>query len=253
MSEQTTFDTLEVRMQEDAGAKLNRAGSTARRAQGAMAQLGHEELVLSHAETLNTPRRRYGLGARILFAVLDFVYGKERTLSKFKVLELVARVPYQSWEQVAYIAITHTHDRPDFARRIFDRVTESRSQEDNEQWHLLILEELIVKAGTRESWIKFTLFPQALAFSYYQLSWLLYVIRPAWSYRLNADFEDHAEHEYALLVGEHPQWEQEAFESAFADDYAHLDTIADLFRQIGYDERVHKQESLAAMELPRFR
>jgi len=26
-------------------------------------------------------------------------------------------------------------------------VTESRGQEDNEQWHLLILEELIVKEG----------------------------------------------------------------------------------------------------------
>jgi len=222
-----------------------------------MAQLSHEELISSHAATLAAPRRRYGLGARTLFAVLDLVYGKARTLSKFKVLELVARVPYQAWEQVAYIAITHTHDRPDFARRIFDRVTESRGQEDNEQWHLLILEELIAeeliaKDGIREGWVKFTLFPQTLAFAYYQLSWLLYVIRPAWSYRLNADFEDHAEHEYALLVESHPEWEEEPFESAFADDYAQLDTVADLFRQIGYDERVHKQESLAAMDRPRF-
>lgn len=69
---------------------------------------------------------------------------------------------------------------------------------------------------------------------------------------LNADFEDHAEHEDAALVEEHPAWDQEPFESAFADDYAQLDTIADLFRQIGYDERVHKQESLAAMDRPRF-
>jgi len=107
--------------------------------------------------------------------------------------------------------------------------------------------------GTREGWAKFTLFPQALAFVYYQLSWLLYVICPAWSYRLNADFEDHAEHEYALLVEEHPEWERQPFESAFAYDYAQLDTIADLFRQIGYDERVHKQESVAAMNRPRFR
>jgi len=222
------------------------------RAQGAMAQLDHDQLLSSHTETLASPLRRYGLGARVLFAVLDLVYGKARTLSKFKVLELVARVPYQAWEQVAYIAITHTHDRPGFARRIFDRVTESRGQEDNEQWHLLILEELIVKEGTRESWLRFTVFPQALAFVYYQLSWLLYVLRPAWSYQLNADFEDHAEHEYALLVDEHPEWEHQPFDSAFADDYARLDSIADLFRQIGYDELIHKQESVAAMDRPRF-
>ena len=84
------------------------------------------------------------------------------------------------------------------------------------------------------------------------LSWLLFVIRPEWSYRLNADFEDHAEHEYMAFVGEHPEWETEAFESAFATDYAELDSVADLFRQIGYDERVHKQESLARMREPRF-
>jgi len=220
--------------------------------QGAMGELTHDQLVEQHRETLTTPRRRYGMGARLLFGLLDAVYGKDRTLSKFKVLELVARVPYQSWEQVAYIAITHTQRRTDLARRIFDRVTESRAQQDNEQWHLLILEERIAREEIYEDWIRFTVIPQVLAFSYYQLSWLLYVARPAWSYRLNADFEDHAEHEYAALVGEHPEWEDEPFESTFAADYGPVATVADLFRQIGYDERVHKEESLARMTEARF-
>jgi ubiquinol oxidase len=222
------------------------------RAQGAMAELSHEELGVSYALTRDTPRRHYGLGAKALFALLDAVYGKKRTLSKFKVIELVARVPYQAWEQVAYIAITHTHEEPGFARRVFDRVTESRAQQDNEQWHLLILEEMITDRGSKEGRIRFGVIPQALAFVYYQLSLLLYVIRPAWSYRLNADFEDHAEHEYANLVHEHPEWELVPFLSAFAGDYASLDSVADLFRQISFDERVHKEESIAAMTQPRF-
>lgn len=218
-----------------------------------MGVLSASQLSEAHRETLAVARRHYSIGARVLFGLLDGVYGKERSLSKFKVLELVARVPYQSWEQVAYIAITHTQRRTDLARRIFDRVTESRAQQDNEQWHLLILEERIAAQGTKESWFRYSVVPQALAFVYYQLSWLLYVIRPAWSYRLNADFEDHAEHEYATLVVEHPEWEHEAFESAFAADYAPVATVADLFRQISYDERVHKEESLAHMNEPRFR
>jgi hypothetical protein len=221
--------------------------------QGAMGDLSHDQLATAQPETLDTPRRHYSLGARVLFWLLDAVYGRPRTLSKFKVLELVARVPYQSWEQVAYIAITHVHERPGLARRIYERVTESRSQQDNEQWHLLILEERIARQGAREGFLHFTVVPQLLAFAYYQLSWLLYVIRPDWSYRLNADFEDHAEHEYMTLVTEHPEWEQEPFESAFADDYAHLESVADLFRQIGFDERVHKDEGLARMGEPRFR
>ncbi len=217
-----------------------------------MANLSHDELLASHAETLGSSRRHYGIGAKLLFKTVNTVYGQERTLSKFKIIELVARVPYQAWEQVAYIAITHTHRSPALARRVFDRVTESRAQEDNEQWHLLILEEMITDAGASEGRIKFGLVPQLLAFVYYQLSLLLYVMHPAWSYRLNADFEDHAEHEYAHLVEEHPEWEQVPFLSDFAADYASVDSVADLFRQIGYDERIHKNESLAAMVQPRF-
>ena len=218
-----------------------------------MGTLDHDGLRKAQEETEHSLRRRYGLAARLLFGLLDAIYGKPRTLSKFKVLELVARVPYQSWEQVAYIAITHAYERTGLARRIYDRVQEARSQQDNEQWHLLILEERITRSGVQEGWLRFRVIPQVLAFGYYQLSWLLYVLRPAWSYRLNADFEDHAEHEYMALVGEHPEWESESFESEFAADYAELASVADLFRQIGYDERVHKEESLARMAEPRFR
>lgn len=106
-------------------------------------------------------------------------YGKPRTLSKFKVLELVARVPYQAWEQAAYIAITHVHDQTGLARRIHERIAQSRAEQDNEQWHLLILDELIA-------------------------------------------------------------------------DYGNYESLADVFRQIGHDKRVHKQESETQLTQPRF-
>ena len=101
------------------------------------------DLKKEQEKTLESPRRKYGLLAAILFRSMDIFYGHEKSLSKFKVLEVIARVPYQSWEHVAYIAMTHTYAKPDFARRIFEFVKESRRQQDNEQWHLLILEELV--------------------------------------------------------------------------------------------------------------
>jgi ubiquinol oxidase len=216
-------------------------------------KLSHDELVAAQQEILAVPRRRYGLAARLLFRGLDLVYGEERTLSKFKVLELTARVPYQAWEQVAYVAMTHVHEHVDFARRIYDRVAESRAQQDNEQWHLLIINELLAREGVPEGRFKFYWLPQALAFLYYQWSWLLFVIRPTSSYKLNADFEDHAEHEYMSLVAEHPDWENTPFESKFAADYGQFDSLADLFRQIGHDEHVHKLESLHKIDEARFR
>jgi ubiquinol oxidase len=220
---------------------------------GSPPKLGREQLRAEQERTLATPRRRYGLASRCLFALLDLVYGKPRTLSKFKVLEVVARVPYQAWENVAYVAVTHRYSRPPFARRIFHRVQESRSQQDNEQCHLLILEELVEALGRRESFIRYRVLPQILAFVYYQLSWLLYTLRPSWSYGLNADFEDHAEHEYALFVEENPQLEARPYEGLFAEEYGRFDSLADLFRQIGHDERVHKEDSLARIADPRFR
>jgi hypothetical protein len=46
--------------------------------------------------------------------------------------------------------------------------------------------------------------------------------------------------------------EQERFESLVSQDYGQFASLADLFRQIGYDERVHKEESLAWLAAPRF-
>jgi ubiquinol oxidase len=218
---------------------------------GPIERLDHDRLVVEQAASLASPRRRASVSARALFVVMDVVYGRPRTLEKFRVLELVARVPYQAWENVAYVAVTHTARQPGFARRVFDRVRVSRWEQDNEQWHLLILEEL-TRNEPRRSWVKTRVIPQILAFGYYQLSWILYAVRPAWSYRLNADFEDHAEHEYALLVQEHPEWEHTPFSGSFSDDFGTYGSLADLFRQIGYDERLHKEESEANMRSPRF-
>jgi len=215
-------------------------------------RLSPDELQRAQYETLDAPRRHYGFAARLLFVSLDVIYGKRRTLSKFKVLELVARVPYQAWEHAAYIAITHVHHRAGLARRIFDRINESRAQQDNEQWHLLILDEMIATDDVKEGRLRFFWIPQFIACVYYQLSWLMFVLKPAWSYRLNADFEDHAEHEYALLVQENSGWESVAFTSQFAADYGHYASRADVLRQIGHDERIHKLESERELEQPRF-
>lgn len=223
---------------------------------GAMERLDGPGLRAAQDATLQAPRRQASLSAKALFAIMDLLYGEERTLAKFRVLELVARVPYQAWENVAYVAMTHTARERGLARRIFDKVRVSRFEQDNEQWHLLILEEMLTDryaAGDEPlGWFRSRLLPQVMAFVYYQLSWITYSIKPAWSYRLNADFEDHAEHEYALLVEEHPDWETTPFVSEFSGDFGHYQSVADLFRQIGYDERLHKLQSEAALNRPRF-
>ena len=43
---------------------------------GAPPHLDHEALVTAQRETLDSPRRQYGLPARTLFGLLDVLYGR---------------------------------------------------------------------------------------------------------------------------------------------------------------------------------
>jgi demethoxyubiquinone hydroxylase (CLK1/Coq7/Cat5 family) len=205
---------------------------------------------MEQEHTLNSPRRRYGLPARVLFTLMDTVYGKERSLEKFKVLEIVARVPYQSWEVVSYIAITHMYPDRGFAKEMFDRVKLAREAQDNEQYHLLILEDILQQRGKRASWVKRRLLPQVIAIPYYYTTWLMTALRPRWAFALNADFEDHAEHEYMGFVADHPEFDETPVSSVFFEDYGEFATLGDLLRQIGLDERHHKEDSLEWMRRP---
>ena len=111
---------------------------------------------------------------------------------------------------------------------------------------------MIQKKEIKEGVLRHKLLPQLAAFFYYHVSWLLYVINPSMSYLLNADFEDHAEHEYMEFVRETPALAQEPFDSEFKADYGDTGNLADLFRRIGLDERHHKEEGLARAEQARF-
>lgn len=204
------------------------------------------------ARELQRPRRRYGLASRFLFTALDLLYGRESSLEKFRVLEVVARVPYQAWEQVAFVAVTHTHSDTTLAREIHDRVLEARKQQDNELYHLLIIEELLDGQHFRRSLVRGTILPQLMAFLYYQLSWLLFVVRPKWSYALNADFEDHATSTYLRFVVDNPTLDDLRWESRFADEYGAWPTQGDLFRSIALDEADHRDESERRIHRARF-
>lgn len=198
--------------------------------------------------TLAAPRLRYDPFSRLMFVTVDLLYGSRPSLAKFLVLEHLARIPYQTWERVAQRRIARTEGRSQLALRIMDRVVEARAQQDNEQFHLLIIDELLCRRGAAPGRFRYRILPRLLAGPWHAFTWLLHLVRPAWSYRLNANFEDHAEHEYMRFVDQHPELDHEPVDCVAARAYGRFDTLGDLLRQIGHDERVHKLESLAAHE-----
>jgi ubiquinol oxidase len=87
----------------------------------------------AQAQTLDAPRLRYSLLVRALFKAMDLAYGRTRTIVKFTMLEFIARVPYQAWERMGYLALARYRGRSALARRVFERIVESRADQDNEQ------------------------------------------------------------------------------------------------------------------------
>jgi ubiquinol oxidase len=216
-------------------------------------KLDREELRRAQQLTLDTPRMRYGLLARMMFKPVDLLYGKPGSFTKFAMLETIARVPYQAWERMGYWAVHRYAGRSALAKSVFERIVDARSDQDNEQWHLLITQDFVQRQGIKQNWFKRRLLPWLISFFYYHVSWLLFVIKPERSYKLNAEFEDHAEHEYMYFIAAHPELETIADPGTYAAEYGQYASVADLLRQIGHDERVHKLESLVKYEDPRIR
>jgi hypothetical protein len=175
--------------------------------------------------TLETSPRSYGFDARAIFWLEDRVWGTERTLSKFKARELVARSPYLAWASV------HSDTSSDV------------QEKENEVSHWHVLRALIAEDDCRDNPVRFGLLPALGAAAMYAFTRLQHRVDRPRSHRLNADIEDHAEHEYALLVAEHPEWETRPY-TAGVPAYGDYESRADVLRQISCDERVHKQLSL---------
>jgi ubiquinol oxidase len=196
--------------------------------------------------TLTTPRQRSHPVIVVMNVVISVLYGRRASLQKCLVLEHVAQVPYRSWERVAQRRITRTRGHSTMARRIQARVADARAAHDNEQWHMLILEDLLARRHHRLARFRFRILPRLLAGPWHLATWLLHLRAPAWSYALNAAFEDHAEREYMRFVTTNTQFEHQTFDGPLTHRWTHPVTVADVLRQIGHDERCHKLDSIAA-------
>ena len=125
----------------------------------------------------------------------------------------------QSWEQVAYVAVTHVYRDPGFARRVHERIAAPGFSKTTSSG--------TCSSSKNSSPVRTptTLVPQAI------LPLPLSPYPPA----------------------EHPGWEPEPFVRRSPTTAGVSIGFEPTFRQIGHDERVHKQESLAQATASRFR
>jgi hypothetical protein len=86
--------------------------------------------------------------------------------------------------------------------------------------------------------------PQLMARSYALLTWAMALLDTRRGFLLNAELEDHAEHTYAQMVRDHPEWEEQPVAGEVVTKYGDFETWADVFRRIALDERDHMNNSL---------
>ncbi len=194
---------------------------------------------------LERPRYPYSPVARFFFANMDAVAGKETTLAKAKVIELLAGVPYRAWQNRESTRMTEHYRDGGLVESSRAIVGWSRAAEDREYWHLRLIEEKMRRDGVGDSWSLARPTPQVMVRSYAAMSWALTQVDIRRGFLLNAEFEDHAEHTYAQLVRDHPEWEEQPADSELVQEYGSFATWADVFRRIGLDERDHMNSSFA--------
>ncbi len=204
-------------------------------------------------KTLQDPGLNANAILRSMFFAMDLIYGKGREMDKFLVIEILARYPYWAWETGSYLRLSRQYANPEYPSKInsdqaWHHIEMGRKSQDNEQWHMFILDDLMRRRGMKRSFLKHYVLPRFLAFGYYFLTRIMYRIKPEWSFDMNARFESHAEREYAKAVVDHPEWEEESIETEYFEYYPRVRTLADLFRRISLDERDHKFESWEEFE-----
>jgi len=204
----------------------------------------HDDLVKAQQETLARPRLQYSFAARFFFFAMDLVTGKATTLSKAKLIETLASIPYRAWEGKKYVALSLDYAKDAQVKTDMGIVDWSRWAQDNEYGHLLVLEEKMRQDGIKDAWYLAWFIRWAFITKYRLFSWLFarLSLRAAW--RFNGEFEDHAEHVYAQAVADHPEWETQLAKGSYAEQfYPGLTTWADVVRQISLDERHHRDKS----------
>lgn len=223
----------------------------------------HEELV----EKLKDPEFKKGyenacgeykvgiipaiLGWILVFAG-DVVYGKKPSYEKFKAVEVIARIPYQSWEWVSYMFLTAMYGNERKAINLTHTSRFGRVAQDNETMHVVVMTQ-ICKREKLGGFFRHYFIPLLFSFFYYLVSALLYLVHRKSALELNFLFESHAYEQYSEFIKEcGEELKKRHIESEFLKFYGReCKNEYELFCSIRDDELIHRNESIRRISVPR--
>ncbi|HYF29117.1 MAG TPA: alternative oxidase [Candidatus Paceibacterota bacterium] len=220
----------------------------------------HEEL----SKQLNDPKLRHeyakrydhyqvGWLARFLGWLLvssgDLVYGTKPSYAKFKAIEVVARVPYQSWEVAAYTLLSAFYRNEKRAIELAKTSAFSRLAQDNETLHVIVLSQIVCKLK-QQRFFRHTLVPFLFALFYFIAVYFLYLVYRKAALELNYVFENHAYHQYAeFLERNEAVLKHRICMYEFLSFYGRkVVTEYEFFESVRNDELIHRNTTIRELE-----
>lgn len=213
--------------------------------------LNDPEALRAYAEPLNNYPVSYlpRLLGRLLVWCGNTIYGHAPSYAKFRAVEVIARVPYHSWESAAYTLLTLCYTSEKRALRLTRVAAFARHAQDNETMHVVVISTLCKREGGTDI-LRHTFIPMLFAFFYFWASYVLYLLNPRWSYELNYMFEQHAFDQYSRFIKERKEeLEHKTIDSEFLRQYGRTPRNQyEFFRSVRNDEIIHRNRSIHEME-----
>lgn len=179
----------------------------------------------------------------------NVVYGKKPTYLKFRAVEVIARVPYQSWVSAAYTLFTLFYSDEKKALELSNVTQFARIAQDNETMHVVVISQL-AKKEYRAGAIRYTVIPMLFAFFYFWASYTLYLINKRYSMELNYCFENHAFEQYSqFLIDNEEELKNKTISSEFLAWYGRTPRSQyEFFESIRNDELIHRNMSVHSLQ-----
>lgn len=190
----------------------------------------------------------------MLVAFGNAVYGRAPSYLKFRAVEVVARVPYQSWASAAFTLLTMFYGDEKRALKLSTISQFARFAADNETMHVVVIS-MLAHVEQRAGMIRHTIVPMIFAFFYFWMSYFLYLFNPRWSLEMNYLFEAHAFDQYSRFLKENEAaLRSKPIMSEFLNWYGrHPRSQYEFFRSVRNDELVHRNRSIHEIEMNRNR
>ncbi len=186
----------------------------------------------------------------ILVTAGNVVYGHRPSYGKFKAVEVIARIPYQSWEVAAYTILTCFYGDEERAIKLAKTSSFSRQAQDNETMHVVVITQITKKLKCT-GFFRHTLIPLVFALFYFWTIWLLYMVSRKAALELNYLFESHAYDQYSKFLHLHEaRLKDTLIVSDFLTFYGRTcRSEYELFESIRNDELIHRNRSIRELQL----